>query len=70
MSSVSTPFPVRWPERSPPGRESEPLSSLFARLGGVAHSVDEVAQRLVDTLLQQAVAAEQEGLTVLLLRRA
>ncbi len=51
------------------GAAREPVASLFARMGGTAHSAQEVAERLVAALLQQDMAREREGLSVLLIRR-
>lgn len=47
----------------------EPLAPLLARLGGTAHSEQEVAERLVAALLQQDMTRDREGLSVLLIRR-
>ena len=50
-----------------PGRE--PLANLFARLGGVAHEADVVAQRVAEALVDQSGLTAPDGFTLLLLRK-
>lgn len=49
------------------GRED--LASLFARLGGPAHEIDVVAQRVAEALVDQSPLAAPAGLTLLLIRK-
>ncbi|MBL4846387.1 MAG: FHA domain-containing protein [Planctomycetes bacterium] len=49
------------------GREE--LSSLFVRLGGPAHEVDVVAQRVAEALVDQSSLTGPAGFTLLLLRK-
>lgn len=48
---------------------SEPLAGILGRLGGPAHEVEVVAQRVAEALMDTAALAQPEGFTLLLLRK-
>jgi len=50
-------------------RSNEPLGGILGRLGGPAHEVEVVAQRVAEALMDTAALAQPEGFTLLLLRK-